>query len=250
MSKIILSISLLAIIGLFGCANPETSPTPTAFQLSQGPTAILPTAPSPTEIRPTNTRVMDTPWTPTIVPSATPLPSDVLALVAKVPSAEEIEVVLQGDDLNHIYTVRLIGVDAPRNNSATPWGLVAFNTVDKLLNGQVVRLLQDSTIQNDDGTLPRYVYLGETLVNQQLIELGLADATFFAPDTRFKRDFTSVAATAQAKGIGLWGPPPTTTPTRTPTPNLTITATPTISATLAITATPTLTATTLITGTP
>ncbi len=248
MPKFILSILLTATIGLAGCATISPAPTPTVFQLSEGPTAILPTAPSPTEAKPTNTLVMVAPWTPTIVPTATPLPSDVLALVAKVPSAEEIEVVLQGDDLNHIYTVRLIGVDAPRNNSATSWGIVAFKTLDKLLNGQVVRLVQDSTIQNEDGTLPRYVYLGDTLVNRQLIEMGLADVAFFAPNTRLKSDFSSVAATAQAKGIGIWGPDPTATPTRTPTPNLSVT--PTLSATIAITFTPTLTATTPITETP
>lgn len=250
MPKIILSILLMTAFGLSGCAKLSPAPTPTAFQLSQGPTAILPTAPHPTEIKPTNTLVMDTPWTPTIVPTATPLPGDVLALVAKVPSAEEVEVVLQGDDLNHIYTVRLIGVDAPRNNNATPWGIVAFNTVDKLLNGQVVRLLQDSTLQNEDGILPRYVYLGDTLVNRQLIEMGLADVAFFAPNTRLKSDFSAVAATASAKGIGIWGADPTATPTRTPTPNLTLTATPTLSATPVITVTPTLTATAPMTGTP
>jgi len=171
-------------------------------------------------------------------------PADVLALVANVPAADTLEVVMQGDLLNQVYTVRLLGITVPPKNGASAWGIVAFKTVRDMLNGKVVRLAQDSTVQNADGELPRYVYLSETLVNLELIKMGLAEPSFTAPDTKFQAQFTSAANTAREAGIGIWGPEPTATAAIAP--SATITATATVTATATITVTPTITAT----GTP
>ncbi len=245
-SRFLLIIFLMTIST--GCA--VVSPTPTPFQLYQGPTAILPTPIPPTSVPPTNTPVMAVPWTPTPIPTPTPFPSEVLALVTNVPAADTLEVVMQGDLLNQVYTVRLLGIKPPAPDS--PWGKVAFNTLEHRLNGLVVRLVQDTTIQNENGDLPRYVYQGDTLVNLYLVKQGLADVSFAAPDTRLQAEFTAAANTAREKGIGIWGPDPTATPTITPTANLTATATvtvtATVSATVTITSTPIITPT--ATGTP
>lgn len=233
---------ILLITILSGCA--AASPTPTPFQLYQGPTAVLPTPIPPTAPPPTNTPVMAVPWTPTPIPTPTPLPSEVLALVANVPAADTLEVVMQGDLLNKIYVVRLLGINPPPSDS--PWGQVAFDTLKHRLNGQVVRLVQDTTVQNEDGELPRYVYQGDTLINLEMVKLGLTDVSFAAPDTRLQAEFTTAANAAHEKGIGIWGPDPTATPSITATPSLT--ATITVSATVVITGTPTVTPT--ATGAP
>ncbi len=230
-------LALLVSI-LSGCAG--VSPTPTPFQLYQGPTAVLPTPVLPTPVLPTSTRVMASPWTPTPIPTPTPFPGEVLALVTNVPTADTLEVVMQGDLLNQVYTVRLLGIVSPA--PGVPWGNVAFNTLKRRLNGQVVRLVQDNTAQNNDGELPRYVYLGETLINFQLIEMGLADVLFAAPDTRLQAEFSTAANTAREQSIGVWGPDPTATPAFTATSVFTVTAT--ISATAVITGTPAITPTT------
>ena len=227
-----------------GCT--VASPTPTPFQLYQGPTAVLPTPLPPTPLPPTNTPVMAVPWTPTPIPPPTPLPDDVLALVANVPTADTLEVVMQGDLLNQIYTVRLLGIKSPAPDS--PWGEVAFNMLKRRLNGQVVRLVQDTTVRNADGELPRYIYQGDTLINLELLKQGLADVSFAAPDTRLQAEFTAAANAAREKGIGIWGPDPTATPTITPTANLTVTVTATVSATAILTATSAISPT--ATGTP
>lgn len=228
---------LLAVFPIFilvGCAT--VTPTATPFQLYQGPTAILPTPAPPTSPPPTNTPVMAVPWTPTAIPTPTPLPSDVLALVANVPTADTLEVVMQGDLLNQVYTVRLLGITVPPKNGASAWGIVAFRTVRDMLNGKVVRLVQDSTVQNADGELPRYVYLSETLVNLELIKMGLAESSFTAPDTKFQARFTSAANAAREASVGIWGAEPTATTAAT-APSTTITTTATITVTPAITAT-------------
>ncbi len=153
---------------------------------------------------------------------------------------------MQGDLLNQVYTVRLLGIKSPAGDS--PWGIVAFDTVKRMLNGQVVKLVQDTTVKNDAGELPRYVYRGDSLINLELVKMGLADVSFAAPDTRLQAEFTAAANAAREKGIGIWGPDPTATPAITPTANLTVTVTATVSATATLTGTPVISPT--ATGTP
>ncbi len=244
----IIALLLLAAVGLTGCTS-VLPPTATPFQLYQGPTAVLPTPVPSTAIPPTNTRVMADPWTPTPIPTSTPLPSETLGLVVSVLSPETVKVVLKGDVLNKTYVVRLLGVDAPPNTPTDPWGIVAFNTVNRWLSGRVVRLVQDTTVINSNNELPRYLYLEGSLVNLKLIEKGLAAPQFSAPDQRLQSEFETAAQIARDAGTGIWGPDPTATPTRTPTTNGTATvSTPT--ATIVITPTPVLTGTPGITATP
>jgi endonuclease YncB( thermonuclease family) len=249
---VIKKILLLAIgaVMLFGCRPVFGPPPPTPFRLSQGPTVILPT-PLPTNLpTATGTLVMNDPWTPTPVLTATPLPAEAVGLITNILDAETVLVVLQGDSFSQPSVVRLLGVDPLPNNPADPWGVVAFEQVDKWLAGKVVRLVQDTTVIDDQGALPRYLYLGNDMINLRLIELGLARPSFQNPDTEFESEFQQAAGDAEANNRGLWGPPPTPTPTRTPTvegdeppPQPTLTPTPTLTITLTpvnSTATPTL----------
>jgi endonuclease YncB( thermonuclease family) len=209
---------------------------------------------------------MNDPWTPTPVPSATPLPEEAFGLIADIVDAQTVRVVLQGDSLNQIYTVRLIGVDPLPNVSSQPWGVVAYEQINHWLGGKLVRLVQDTTVADSSGVLPRYVYLNEDdMINLMMIEMGLARPSFQSPDTEFQTEFQQAADNAEADQRGLWGPAPTATPTRTPTvegeepeqatPTMTttpaLTITPAVDTTAA-TATPaaaaTLTATTVITA--
>ncbi len=234
----------ILIFIVVGCSS--GTPTAPPFQLYQGPTAILPTPAPPTPVPPTNTPVMAHPWTPTPVPSPTPLPSNVLALVTNVPTADTLEVVMAGDLLNKVYVVRLLGVDIPPQNGDSAWGTIAYRTVRDMLNGKVVRLIQDTTVKNKDGELPRYVYLGETLVNLELVKSGLGTPSFAAPDTKFQARFTSAANKAQSNHLGIWG--------AEPTPTALVVASGTLTPTTIITGTPTLTVTATVpptaTGTP
>lgn len=231
-------IIILTTVGLNGCA---TGPQPNGVSRpvgAQGTPGPLPTAVAPTEIPPTNTLVMAAAWTPTAIPSATPLPSETLGLVVDVPNAETVAVVLKGDTLDQVYTVRLLGIAVPQNTALEPWGQVAYQTIRKWLKGKVVRLVQDTSIVNANGELPRYIYVEDSLVNQKLIELGLAQTDFSPPDVTLKSQFEATERRAKASSVGLWGPDPTPTMAAT-----------TITPTVTITVTPILTGTPVISGT-
>lgn len=251
MRTCLLALSIILLAGCTTISPPPQIEMPSAtLQPVQWPSVTLPTAIAPTEIRPTNTLVMAEAWTPTPIPSATPLPDETLGLVVDVHSAETVEVVLEGDLLQKTYIVRLIGVDAPDNTPVEPWGQVAHLTLNSWLRGKIVRLVQDTTEINDANELPRYLYLGESFINLKLIELGLARADTTAPDLTMSTQLKIAADAAQAANIGLWGPPPTATPTQTPTPNLTLTLTPQLTGTAVITSTSVFTVTPAITATP
>ncbi|MFQ5575881.1 MAG: thermonuclease family protein [Anaerolineae bacterium] len=237
---------VLTVFLLAGCAGSAPGPAATPnFRPVEGATVALPTAAPPTKVAPTNTLVMARAWTPTPIPTATPLPGESLGLVIGVLTPQTVEIALPGDRLHQTYVVRLLGVDAPPNTPVEPWGVVAFDTLNRWLTGRVVRVVQDVSVTDDAGQLPRYLYLQESLVNLKLVELGLARARFTPPDVTLNAEFAAAEATARAAGIGLWGPDPTATPSRTPTPNLTATAraTPFITPTPTITLTPTITPT-------
>lgn len=237
-------LALLSVIFLLfasGCSS--AAPTPTPFRLFQGPTLVLPTPQPTVPPTPSSTLVMSHLWTPTPAPTATPLPEEMFGLVARVLDAKTVAVVLAGDPPEKVYTVRLLGVDPPPNRPADPWGVVAFEQLQEWLSGQVVRLVQDQTVVDDDGVLPRYLYLHDELINLRLVEQGLARVSFQGPDTILETDFQAAARAAQTSQRGLWGPAPTATLALTPATLPTIILTPTITPTLAITATPTLTPT-------
>lgn len=254
MKKLLLQLMLAFFLTACTAASSPSSPVATPTPAPAGPRfavgtpAVLPTAAPPTEVKPTNTLVMANPWTPTPVPSATPLPAETLALVVQVLSPGAVEVVLEGDLLQKTYLVRLVGIDAPITPPTDPWGVVAVEKLNSLLTNKVVRLVQDTTAINSAGELPRYLYLGDTLINRELLETGLAKSGFSAPDVTLKQELEAAAQQAQAESRGLWGPDPTVTPTFTATPKLESTAA--ITGTPALTVTATVTATAIVTATP
>jgi endonuclease YncB( thermonuclease family) len=222
-----------------GCSS--AAPTPTPFRLFQGPTIVLPTLQATVPPTPSSTLVMSNLWTPTPAPTATPLPEEMFGIVARVLDAKTVAVVLTGDPPEKVYTVRLLGVDPPPNTPADPWGVVAFEQLQDWLSGQVVRLVQDKTVVDGDGVLPRYLYLHGELINLRLVEQGLARVSFQGPDTTLETDFQAAARAAQAGQRGLWGSSPTPTSRLAPTTVLTPPLTPTVTPALTLTATSTIT---------
>lgn len=120
-----------------------------------------------------------------------------------------------------IGKVRLIGIDAPeRENSSRDgyyWKHYRINSErlrdtarDALkhniaqVKGEEVRLEFDRDRQDKFGRILAYVYLADgTLLNRQLLELGLA-TVYRRFDFRLKNDFLSAEETARSKGVGLW----------------------------------------------
>jgi endonuclease YncB( thermonuclease family) len=248
-------VALLTFSSLQACAvRGEPVPTPLAA-IASSPTAYaMPTFPPTWTARPptpTNTRVIPIPPTVTPGPSPTPtrLPARTKALVVGIRDSRTIGVLIEGQPISRGFMVRLLGLEPPVLSDL--WTEVALEWLAQEVGRQVVVLESDEKERDAQGNLLRYVWKDGRMVNVTMVQLGLATVSDDAATLRFGTDLLDAQADAQAAARGLWGPPPTFTPTPvTATATLTTTQTPT--ATLVATQTPTatLTATQTATITP
>lgn len=199
---------------LSGCAtvNQTTPPSPaTSSPTSEGQTSNpsitlpspvpLPSAPATTTESgqvPSQTQ----PRAPATLPS---LSIDVEVQVLRVIDGDTIEVSLNGRS----YTVRYIGVDTPEtvdpNRPAQPFGIEASNKNKTLVAGKTVRLEKDVSETDRYGRLLRYVYVGNILVNAELVRLGYAQVATYPPDVKYQNLFLQLQSEAREANRGLWG---------------------------------------------
>jgi len=105
-------------------------------------------------------------------------------------------------------TVRYIGVDAPllrgRLSQADPGAHEAWQANRRLVEGRYVRLESDVRDRDADGALWRYVWLGKTCANAELIRQGWAYHQPQSPDYRHFDWFARLEKQARRKKRGLW----------------------------------------------
>lgn len=107
-------------------------------------------------------------------------------------------------------TIRFIGVDTPETKDPRKavqcFGKQASDFTKNLLLNKQVRLESDPNDSDRDKykRLLRYVYLGETLVNQELIKQGYAFTYVVFPFTKMD-DFRASEQEARSNNRGLWG---------------------------------------------
>lgn len=100
-----------------------------------------------------------------------------------------------------IYSVRYIGTVLPEN---VDYAKVATAENGQLVFAKEVKLLEDSTLQDKDGVLFRYVIVGDTLVNQELIHAGLALAEIESPAFDCQQVFLDTEQEAKQARSGVW----------------------------------------------
>src|SRR5690606_17775144 len=71
-----------------------------------------------------------------------------------------------------------------------------------LVQGQTVRLERDTSETDIYGRLLRYVYVGDTFVNRQLVADGYAEAVLYQPDDEYYEDFRRFEVNAARNGLG------------------------------------------------
>jgi micrococcal nuclease len=131
---------------------------------------------------------------------------DTTVTVSRVVDGDTIEVspAVDGND-----EVRLIGVDTPETKDPSegiePYGpeASAFATDD--LTGQRVGLEFDVEREDQYDRLLAYVYVGEEMFNEVLLEEGYAQAYPYEPNTRYEDRFAAAQEEARAAGLGIWG---------------------------------------------
>jgi micrococcal nuclease len=119
-------------------------------------------------------------------------------LVTKVVDGDTIE--LEGE-----IKVRYIGIDTPEISFGKEcFGDEAKAKNKKLVEGKYVTLEKDISETDKFGRLLRYVYIGDTFVNEHLVKEGYANAISYPPDIKYQEIFSNAETWAREKNKGLW----------------------------------------------
>ena len=149
-----------------------------------------PVAPTPVEAAPT---------------TANPISELQQAQVVRVIDGDTIEVFIGGKT----YKVRYIGIDTPETKDpqkGVEWmGPEAAAKNEELVGGKVVGLEKDVSETDRYGRLLRYVWVGNLMVNAELVRLGYAQVSTYPPDVKYADLFLQLQREAREAGRGLWG---------------------------------------------
>lgn len=113
------------------------------------------------------------------------------------------------DDDGLVYTVRYIGIEPPQNVNYA--GVAEYENMVFVLGKEVI-LISDEDDKDSRGRLLRYVMAGNTLVNLELLNMGLATVQS-EPEFACLTTFKTAEQNARDAKLGLWSlPQPTPTP--------------------------------------
>lgn len=112
--------------------------------------------------------------------------------------------------------LRYIGVDTPEVRrrqdgrwivDPEPLGQAAAEFNRRLVEGRVVRLEYDVQTHDRYGRLLAYVYVGEMMVNAELLRMGFAQPLTIPPNLKHVDRFRALAEEARRERRGLWAAP-------------------------------------------
>ena len=113
------------------------------------------------------------------------------------------------------YTVRLIGVNAPRIDApdigTECYGLEARDFLSDLVTGTTVRLEREVSDASATGRLLRHVWVRDANTGAEiplaviLVSQGYTEADAIPPDTMMAEQLAALDADARSRGIGRWG---------------------------------------------
>ncbi|MCB9458437.1 MAG: thermonuclease family protein [Anaerolineaceae bacterium] len=119
-----------------------------------------------------------------------------LARVVSVVDGDTIRVEINGQEV----PVRYVGVNTPERDE--PCYTEATNFNRSLVEGHVVTLVRDTSDTDRYDRLLRYVYYGNTFVNEALVADGYAEAVLYEPDDEYFDHFRTLERQAAASGLG------------------------------------------------
>lgn len=160
------------------------------------PLVLKPPAPVPA---PTFTPTATLTPAPTLTPTATSTPTEQFYWVSNVVDGDTIDVQIGGQT----YRVRYIGMDTPEMPDEC-YAQEATNRNKELVLNQYVALVKDVSETDRYGRLLRYVWVGETFVNAQLVREGYALVSTYPPDVAYSDYFLQLQQEARNEGRGLW----------------------------------------------
>ncbi|MBI2218834.1 MAG: thermonuclease family protein [Candidatus Rokubacteria bacterium] len=123
--------------------------------------------------------------------------------------------VVDGDTIHvrlgdRIEKVRYIGVNTPEvhhpRKGAEPGGREAMRVNRALTDGKRVRLELDVQERDRYGRVLAYVWVGDVMVNAELVSRGYAQVMTVPPNVRYQDLFIDLQRQARESGRGLWRP--------------------------------------------
>jgi endonuclease YncB( thermonuclease family) len=129
------------------------------------------------------------------VPAAPTVSAD-LYTVVNVIDGDTIDVRKDGQT----YRVRYIGVNTPERDEVCYDSAKEAN--ERLVEGQQVRLERDTSETDRYDRLLRFVYVGDTFVNETLVREGWAEAVLYLPDRAQFSNFSGLEREAARAGRG------------------------------------------------
>lgn len=101
--------------------------------------------------------------------------------------------------------VRYIGMNTPETETSECFATEASEVNENLVLGKTVRLEKDVSETDKYGRLLRYVYVGDTFIDDYLVKNGDARVMTVPPDTKYKDEFLQSENYAKENNLGLWG---------------------------------------------
>ncbi len=98
--------------------------------------------------------------------------------------------------------VNLLAVDAPE--TVQPWGMVALNALNRLVDGKDIRIEFDKEQRTHEGQMWGYLWVGETFVNREMILNGYALWDYWPPNNRYDDEFLEAEFQARKDWKGMW----------------------------------------------
>lgn len=141
-----------------------------------------------------------------IGPQPDPDPELPVYKVIRAIDGDTLLVSMEGQEVS----VRLIGVDAPESvhpetEKNMPEGEQAAQWMKSYISGKSVSLEYDQERIDQYGRTLAYVYADDTLLEDLLLENGLARTLTMEPNTRYQIHFEQLEKEARSSGAGFWG---------------------------------------------
>lgn len=185
----VVAFASLAAACVSTSAPPPPPPTPTVERLRVIVTLLPPTV----------VRAAPPTAAPTLPPTPTPTPRPETGMVFSVLDGDTIFVQIG----EQVVPVRYLLADAP--DAGTPLNDPATQANRDLVAYRRVTLVRDTSNQDGEGRLLRYVYLDDgTLVNEAIVRRGWAQVVSFAPDRALEQRMLEAQDEAQDEALGIW----------------------------------------------
>lgn len=105
--------------------------------------------------------------------------------------------------------MRYIGVNTPETslsaNGVEPFGKEAKEANRRLVEGKAIRLESDLEKYDRHRRVLAYAYVGDTLINAELVRQGYAQVATFPPNVKYQELFLRLQRGARKAKRGLWG---------------------------------------------